>query len=779
MKKNNQYEIFSNAWIVNDFLISFLIKKLFGATKKIQKSVIFKSTFHRQNIRVSTEDTSEKKNNNPFDRLSTSSISESNREISSTFEKNPAALEKFFQRKNSSALTQDENRNHPKSKKRIETIQIKTNNQQKNTLLSEKVEKFNEKILNRFNNSTKKELRRFFLRKNPLIFINTSEILNLIEKNLDPKFPSHVKRFLFIIVDFFKKNLRIKNPASFFAIIKLPGTFPVGVKKIDKKKNLSNPSNQMLSSPNVALSIISKISAISLPSIDVLSFVIIPQAFSSARALFKKTDPPLNHSRDQTHQNRKNFFFHFVTSFTNILTFSNFDFFINFFSSSLSFQSISFNRALWPSRRRHPQRFYFTFFSFSNFTLAAQSWLSPTWPDGSRVKELRDFSKSQNLRLKDKGKKKTTTEILISDQNSSNSNHFESNFSDSSSAHQDFAEPNIMKNNGDVSNTSHFGSNSRSARMTREEMRQKMRDLIIAMFEAFAKNIRNRASQMITASSENQFKASDVDFFDLKFDESYGPGDVVQIERNTYYKNVYLFVKRIRDIVIIMKGEKIKINLFNCLRGVVQIWYTKNLSNLKKNALRFLNEGAEKWCEILIQKFKKSISSALQTFIIEKYILNDVRAQRNISSFVFQIMKHVKNANINDLHEQLTWTYNVIASKFVRDVNSPNAFITITEFISKLKNKKKIWYRIYFRKYNFNRSGAETEDQQNSNYFRRSDYQETYNRPQQNTSYLFPPQSRRLLSAAEGNVSKKNSSNQIQQNAGKNNKDKTPMAIFS
>ncbi len=76
-----------------------------------------------------------------------------------------------------------------------------------------------------------------------------------------------------------------------------------------------------------------------------------------------------------------------------------------------------------------------------------------------------------------------------------------------------------------------------------------------------------------------------------------------------------------------------------------------------------------------------------------------MREQRDIFSFVFQIMKHVKAVNIANLHDQLTWANNVIALELTRDVNSSNENSIIMTFLKQLRIKKNIWYRIYFRKY--------------------------------------------------------------------------------
>jgi hypothetical protein len=66
------------------------------------------------------------------------------------------------------------------------------------------------------------------------------------------------------------------------------------------------------------------------------------------------------------------------------------------------------------------------------------------------------------------------------------------------------------------------------------------------------------------------------------------------------------------------------------------------------------------------------VASALNYFITESYTLDDVRANRDISSFVFQVMRQAKAAKIADLHGQLTWAYNAIAPELARDIDPPD-----------------------------------------------------------------------------------------------------------
>ena len=71
---------------------------------------------------------------------------------------------------------------------------------------------------------------------------------------------------------------------------------------------------------------------------------------------------------------------------------------------------------------------------------------------------------------------------------------------------------------------------------------------------------------------------------------------------------------------------------------------------------------------------------AFQKFSKKKYFLNDVKNHKNISNFVFSIMKHAKTANINDQYSQLIWTFNVIISEIRKNIETFKKIISIVFF---------------------------------------------------------------------------------------------------
>jgi hypothetical protein len=220
----------------------------------------------------------------------------------------------------------------------------------------------------------------------------------------------------------------------------------------------------------------------------------------------------------------------------------------------------------------------------------------------------------------------------------------------------------------------------------------------------FAQNIQNQAQVNVDfvfkiSSQKKSFRAQNVDFFDFQLDSFYELENMIQIERDVYYRNFYLFIKRIKNAIVMIESNAIKMDIFNCLKSLAQIWYIENLNDLEKEVFKTLNNDVDRWCEALIKKFKKFVTFVFNYLTIEENTLDDVQKQRDIFNFVFQIMKHAKAVNIANLHDQLTWIYNVITSKLTRNVNFSNENSIIMIFLKQLKIEKITWYRIYFRKY--------------------------------------------------------------------------------
>ena len=59
-------------------------------------------------------------------------------------------------------------------------------------------------------------------------------------------------------------------------------------------------------------------------------------------------------------------------------------------------------------------------------------------------------------------------------------------------------------------------------------------------------------------------------------------------EKNIYFKNVYLFVIRVKKIAMTKGNQLIKDNLWTCLRSTALKWYIDELNNIDRRMLRMM-----------------------------------------------------------------------------------------------------------------------------------------------------------------------------------------------
>lgn len=83
-------------------------------------------------------------------------------------------------------------------------------------------------------------------------------------------------------------------------------------------------------------------------------------------------------------------------------------------------------------------------------------------------------------------------------------------------------------------------------------------------------------------------------------DKSYGEGDLVSQGKDTYCRNIYLCVERVKDLAFCKGNQLVRTNLNTVLRGAVQSWYLAEISQNKRDFMRDDPNGVEEWCNSLI-----------------------------------------------------------------------------------------------------------------------------------------------------------------------------------
>lgn len=199
-------------------------------------------------------------------------------------------------------------------------------------------------------------------------------------------------------------------------------------------------------------------------------------------------------------------------------------------------------------------------------------------------------------------------------------------------------------------------------------------------------------SELTFVESFDRWNLFDLEFFDFNLDKSFDNDDVVTVNKNVYFRNVILFIDKVRDLIVIKNSTTVRANINTALRDSALIWYIAELFNLKKIDLRADHNDVKEWCKILLIRFRENFDVALTHLTSEKYTLYDARFKRESSSYVQFVLRHARFANIDSVYNQLIFAYQDITASLRAFVDLSNEFTTIFVFLQILKLKKNIWF---------------------------------------------------------------------------------------
>jgi hypothetical protein len=146
-----------------------------------------------------------------------------------------------------------------------------------------------------------------------------------------------------------------------------------------------------------------------------------------------------------------------------------------------------------------------------------------------------------------------------------------------------------------------------------------------------------------------KWTVDEIKFFDSNVDED---DSMINVKRYIFYKDLYAFVNRLKNMINIRENDKFRTILFQYFRNAAFIWHFIELFDMKRNFLRQVNLAS--WYQVMINRFKKRTSltlSALQNF---KYDLIETRFEKDSKLFAQQIFRAIKTINMNSVHNQLT-----------------------------------------------------------------------------------------------------------------------------
>ena len=187
--------------------------------------------------------------------------------------------------------------------------------------------------------------------------------------------------------------------------------------------------------------------------------------------------------------------------------------------------------------------------------------------------------------------------------------------------------------------------------------------------------------------------SKDINYFDLKYvdvNDSFNTSSIVIIDRYIWYRDVYVFIDKLKNLVKKFIDEsRIKELLSNCLKKETLIWKNNEYNDVFKNALRVVN--LKIWYSFLINQFKKRVSIALQIMQTKKYTMTNARNDKFSRDYVQNILRHVEVVDFFFFFNQMTLVWNNLNIEFRAQISKSKITIELSIFLNQLNEKTSIW----------------------------------------------------------------------------------------
>lgn len=161
----------------------------------------------------------------------------------------------------------------------------------------------------------------------------------------------------------------------------------------------------------------------------------------------------------------------------------------------------------------------------------------------------------------------------------------------------------------------------------------------------------NSNSTEKSKGTHKKWICENIDFSDLNYENT---EFIVNVDKHVFYRNIYVFIDRLKDMTMHKNSNKLKNVISQCLRKLALIWHFTKLSDLEKNMRKkaFLTL----WYNVLTKRFKQHTSAILINIQTFRYTLKNARKQQDSRIFAQDFFKHGKAIDIISTHNQIVMT---------------------------------------------------------------------------------------------------------------------------
>ena len=189
--------------------------------------------------------------------------------------------------------------------------------------------------------------------------------------------------------------------------------------------------------------------------------------------------------------------------------------------------------------------------------------------------------------------------------------------------------------------------------------------------------------------NNKEWNAEDIGYFDPDYD---GEGPVVSAGKSVYYRDVYAFIERLKDMTPIRGMEKLRTVLPQCFRGSALIWHSTEVSERDKRLYR--TAPLEEWYDILTTRFKERTPMALIKMQAARYTMTDAKNRKDPRAYVQNVTRYAKAANLTSVLNQLAMAWNNLDWEFRLHIPEPTADTTLQQFLESLDAKSDMWFEM-------------------------------------------------------------------------------------
>ena len=145
---------------------------------------------------------------------------------------------------------------------------------------------------------------------------------------------------------------------------------------------------------------------------------------------------------------------------------------------------------------------------------------------------------------------------------------------------------------------------------------------------------------------------------DLSINDTNPEGEYITVGRDTIFRNVDAFVQRVKDIAGIKGHEGIRNNLYLCLRGAAARWWTYELSDIDKLAIRHdVTPQLQQWTTRLLARFRPRLSQATRENSQLTFLISDIIAGKPVLTYFQSKLLKARAAGYESEQSQLMQVY--------------------------------------------------------------------------------------------------------------------------